>query len=52
MASALINVPPKARRGDIIEIHPAHEERIIRLELFGDEVERISVVMAFGRSRK
>ncbi len=31
-------------RGDIIEIHPAHEERIIRLELFGDEVERISVV--------
>lgn len=31
-------------RGDIIEVHPAHEERIIRLELFGDEVERISVV--------
>ncbi|MCE3235914.1 MAG: excinuclease subunit [Vampirovibrio sp.] len=31
-------------RGDIIEIHPAHEERIIRLELFGDELERISVV--------
>jgi len=31
-------------RGDIIEIHPAHEERIIRLELFGDEIERISVV--------
>jgi excinuclease ABC subunit B len=31
-------------RGDIIEIHPAHEEKIIRLELFGDEVERISVV--------
>jgi excinuclease ABC subunit B len=31
-------------RGDIIEIHPAHEEKIIRLELFGDEIERISVV--------
>jgi excinuclease ABC subunit B len=31
-------------RGDIIEIHPAHEERVIRLELFGDELERISVV--------
>jgi excinuclease ABC subunit B len=31
-------------RGDIIEVHPAHEERIIRLELFGDEIERISVV--------
>lgn len=31
-------------RGDIIEIHPAHEEIIIRLELFGDEIERISMV--------
>ncbi len=31
-------------RGDIIEVHPAHEEKIIRLELFGDEVERLSVV--------
>jgi excinuclease ABC subunit B len=31
-------------RGDIIEVHPAHEERVIRLELFGDEIERISVV--------
>ncbi len=31
-------------RGDIIEVHPAHEEKIIRLELFGDEVERISMV--------
>ncbi|WP_303675078.1 excinuclease ABC subunit UvrB [Vampirovibrio chlorellavorus] len=31
-------------RGDIIEIHPAHEEVIIRLELFGDELERISMV--------
>jgi excinuclease ABC subunit B len=31
-------------RGDIIEIHPAHEERVIRIELFGDEIERLSVV--------
>src|SRR5690606_12431491 len=31
-------------RGDIIEIHPAHEEKVIRLELFGDEVERISTI--------
>lgn len=31
-------------RGDIIEIHPAHEEKLIRVELFGDEIERLSVV--------
>lgn len=31
-------------RGDIIEVHPAHEEKIIRIELFGDEIERLSVV--------
>jgi excinuclease ABC subunit B len=31
-------------RGDVIEIHPAHEEKIIRLELFGDELERLSVI--------
>ncbi|MEB3287783.1 MAG: excinuclease ABC subunit UvrB [Vampirovibrionales bacterium] len=31
-------------RGDIIEIHPAHEEKLLRVELFGDEVERLSVV--------
>ena len=28
-------------RGDTIEIHPAYEENAIRIELFGDEVERI-----------
>lgn len=28
-------------RGDVIEIHPAHEEVGYRLEMFGDEVERI-----------
>jgi excinuclease ABC subunit B len=31
-------------RGDTIEIRPAYEEDILRLELFGDEVERMSVV--------
>ena len=28
-------------RGDVIEIFPAYEERAIRVELFGDEVDRI-----------
>lgn len=31
-------------RGDVIEVQPAYEERLIRLELFGDELERISVI--------
>jgi excinuclease ABC subunit B len=31
-------------RGDTIEIFPAYEERATRISLFGDEVERISVV--------
>jgi excinuclease ABC subunit B len=29
-------------RGDTIEVHPAYEESSVRIELFGDEVERIS----------
>jgi excinuclease ABC subunit B len=29
-------------RGDVIEVFPAYEEQAIRIELFGDEVERIS----------
>ena len=33
-------------RGDIIEIVPASEDRAIRVELFGDEIEQISVVDA------
>src|SRR5579862_5499432 len=28
-------------RGDTIELHPAYEETSVRIELFGDEVERI-----------
>ncbi len=31
-------------RGDTIEIFPAYEERAIRISMFGDEVERITVV--------
>ncbi len=31
-------------RGDVIEVHPAYEESAVRIELFGDEVESISVV--------
>ena len=29
-------------RGDTIEVHPAYEEYAVRIELFGDEVERLS----------
>src|SRR6185436_20657554 len=29
-------------RGDTIEVHPAYEEHSVRIELFGDDVERIS----------
>jgi excinuclease ABC subunit B len=31
-------------RGDTIEIHPAYDETAVRIELFGDEVEAITVV--------
>jgi excinuclease ABC subunit B len=31
-------------RGDTIEIHPAYEEHIVRVELFGDDVESITTV--------
>jgi len=31
-------------RGDTIELHPAYDETAVRIELFGDEVERITVV--------
>ena len=31
-------------RGDVLEVHPAYEEAAVRIELFGDEVESISVV--------
>lgn len=31
-------------RGDVVEIYPAYEERIVRIELFGDEIERLAVI--------
>ena len=31
-------------RGDVIEVHPAYEETALRIEMFGDEIEKISVI--------
>ncbi len=31
-------------RGDTVEVHPAYEEFAVRIELFGDEIERITQV--------
>jgi excinuclease ABC subunit B len=31
-------------RGDTIEVHPAYDETVTRLEMFGDTVERITIV--------
>jgi excinuclease ABC subunit B len=31
-------------RGDTIEVHPAYEEHAVRIELFGDDIERITRV--------
>jgi len=31
-------------RGDVIEIFPAYEEKAVRVEMFGDEIERISII--------
>ncbi len=31
-------------RGDVIEIFPAYEEEAIRIEMFGDEIEQMSVI--------
>lgn len=31
-------------RGDVIEVFPAYEERLVRIELFGDDIERICIV--------
>ncbi|MDP6283443.1 MAG: excinuclease ABC subunit UvrB [Acidimicrobiales bacterium] len=31
-------------RGDTLEVHPAYEEFVVRIELFGDDVERIAKV--------
>ena len=31
-------------RGDTIEIHPAYEESVLRVEMFGDTVDRLSMI--------
>ncbi len=31
-------------RGDTIEVHPAYDETVVRIEMFGDTVERITMV--------
>ncbi|MEY4366213.1 MAG: UvrABC system protein [Actinomycetota bacterium] len=31
-------------RGDTVEIHPAYEENVVRVEMFGDTVDRITTV--------
>jgi excinuclease ABC subunit B len=31
-------------RGDTVEVHPAYEETVLRIEMFGDEVERLVTV--------
>ena len=31
-------------RGDVIEVHPAYEEAPVRIEMFGDEIEAITMV--------
>lgn len=31
-------------RGDVVEVYPSYEERILRVEFFGDEIERLAVV--------
>lgn len=30
--------------GDVLEVYPSYEERVIRVEFFGDEIERLAVV--------
>ena len=31
-------------RGDTIEIHPAYEESVLRIEMFGDTVDRLTTI--------
>ena len=31
-------------RGDTIEVHPAYEEQVLRIEMFGDTVDRITMI--------
>lgn len=31
-------------KGDVVELHPAYEEKGVRIEFFGDEIERLRVI--------
>jgi excinuclease ABC subunit B len=31
-------------RGDTIEVHPAYEENVLRIEMFGDTIERVTTI--------
>ena len=31
-------------RGDTVEVHPAYEESVVRIEMFGDTIERITMI--------
>jgi excinuclease ABC subunit B len=31
-------------RGDTVEVHPAYEDKVLRIEMFGDTVERLTMV--------
>ncbi|MHC4697766.1 MAG: excinuclease ABC subunit UvrB [Planctomycetota bacterium] len=31
-------------RGDVVELHPAHEEFAYRIEMFGDEIEKFDII--------
>jgi excinuclease ABC subunit B len=31
-------------RGDTIEVHPAYEENVVRIEMFGDTIDRITMI--------
>ena len=35
-------------RGDVVEVFPAYEERAVRIELWGDEVERLTKIDPFS----
>ena len=40
-------------RGDVVEVFPSHEEEAFRIELFGDEVERLSAIdPATGKAKR
>ncbi len=31
-------------RGDTIEVHPSYEEHVLRIEMFGDTIDRITMI--------